>query len=142
MKLNKNEYSFKEQVSYFSNENIKKTRSLNLKLVHKIFDTINISLVVLIVILSFLSFNSQKEWSEFYRILSQTKIHNNNLIDYISKTEEFYINKLESSNTFKKTSPEDLFYIDKIEQKKENFFYEKILDIMNGLKNSKYQIGY
>ena len=142
MKLNKNEYSFKEQVSYFSNENIKKTRSLNLKLVHKIFDTINISLVVLIVILSFLSFNSQKEWSEFYRILSQTKIHNNNLVDYISKTEEFYINKLESSNTFKKTSPEDLFYIDKIEQKKENFFYEKILDIMDGLKNSKYQIGY
>ena len=135
MKLNKNEYSFKEQVSYFSNENIKKTRSLNLKLVH-------ISLVVLIVIFSFLSFNSQREWSEFYRILSQTKIHNNNLIDYISKTEEFYINKLESSNTFKKTSPEDLFYIDKIEQKKENFFYEKILDIMDGLKNSKYQIGY
>ena len=67
---------------------------LNLKLAHKIFDSINLSLLSLIFILSFLSFNSQREWTSIYNHLASTRSANNNLIDYISKTEEFYIKNL------------------------------------------------
>ena len=69
--------------------------------------------------------------------------NNNNLIDYISKTEEFYINELESLNYLKKTTPKDLIYLDRQNtQKKENFLIKKIKIIILGLKDSRYQIGY
>ena len=96
----------------------------------------------MIFILSFLSFNSQRKWSNTYKVLSETKSKNNNLIDYISKTEEFYLNKFESLNTLKKTTPSDLIYLDKINQKSENHFKKKIIKIIEGIKDSKYQKGY
>ena len=114
----------------------------NLKLIHKILDTVNVSLLTLIFVLSFISLNSQREWSNTYKILSKTKANNNNLIDYISKTEEFYINELESLNTLKKTTPKDLIYLKKITKKKENFVNKEIINIVNGLNDSRYQIGY
>ena len=43
---------------------------------------------------------------------------NNNLIDYISKTEEFYIGELESLNNYRKTKPKDLIYLDRISEEK------------------------
>ena len=68
---------------------------------------------------------------------------NNNLIDYISKTEEFYINAIESLNTFKKTTPKDLIYLDNlIIKKKNNNLEKKIKYIHDGLKDSNYQKGY
>ena len=115
----------------------------NSKLIHKILDSINISLIVLIFILSFLSFNSQKKWTTIYKNLSKTRSNNNNLIDYISKTEEFYINEIESLNTLKKTTPKDLIYLEKkINKQKENKLNKKIKNIQDGLKDSKYQRGY
>ena len=114
----------------------------SLKLIHNIFDIINISLLVSIFILFSLSFNSQRKWSAIYKILSKTKANNNNLIEYISKTEEFYISKLDSLNDFKKTTPKDLIYIDKIEEKKENYLKKEIKNIIGGFKDSRYQIGY
>ena len=114
----------------------------SLKLIHNIFDIINISLLVSIFILFSLSFNSQRKWSAIYKILSKTKANNNNLIEYISKTEEFYISKLHSLNNFKKTSPKDLIYIDKIEEKKETYFKKEIKNIIVGLKDSRFLIGY
>ena len=95
-----------------------------------------------IFILFSLSFNSQRKWSAIYKLLSKTKANNNNLIDYISKTEEFYISKLDSLNNFKKTTPKDLIYIDKIEEKKENYLKKEIKTIIVGLKDSRYQLGY
>jgi len=118
MKPYGNQLNFKKKVSYESKKNSEKIFIINIKLIHQIFDTINISLLVLIFTLFFLSFNSQRKWSNTYKNLSKTIAINNNLIDYISKIEEFYIGKLESLNIYKKTKPEDLIYLDKLQEKK------------------------
>ena len=86
--------------------------------------------------------DSQKKWSNTYKTLSKTRAVNNNLIDYISKTEEFYINELESLNTSRKTKPKDLIYIYKITEKKESFFKKNFRIFIEGLSDSKYQRGY
>ena len=114
----------------------------NIQLTHQIFNTINISLLVLISILFFLSLNSQRKWSNIYKTLSKTKAMNNNLIEYISKTEEFYIGELESLNTYRKTKPKDLIYLKRIEEKKESFFKKIFRSFIKGYDNSKYQRGY
>jgi len=113
-----------------------------IKLIHQIFDTINISLLVFIFILFFLSFDSQRQWSNTYKTLSKTRAINNNLIDYISKTEEIYISELESLNTYRKTKPEDLIYLDKIAEKKESLFKKNLSTFIKGFSDSKYQKGY
>jgi len=67
---------------------------------------------------------------------------NNNLIDYISKTEEFYIGELESLNTYRKTKPKDLIYLDRTSEKKESFFKKNFRSFIEGFRDSKYQRGY
>ena len=74
-------------------KNFEKIFILNTKLIHQIFDSINISILVLIFTLFFFSFDSQRKWSNTYLTLSKTREINNNLIDYISKIEEFYISE-------------------------------------------------
>ncbi len=132
----------KKKVSYHSKENSEKIFSLNIKLIHKIFDTINISLLVFIFILFFSSFNSQRKWSNTYKNLSKTKVINNNLIDYISNTEEVYIDQLESLKKFKKTKPKDLIYLDRILEKKESPFNKTFSYLIEGISDSRYQRGY
>ena len=133
---------FKKEVSYESQKNSEKIFKLNIQLIHQIFDSINISLLVLIFILFFLSFDSQRKWSNTYKTLSKTKAMNDNLIDYISKTEEFYISELESLNSYRKTKPKDLIYLDKISEKKESFFKKNFKSFIEGFSDSKYQRGY
>ena len=142
MKLYGREPNFKRKVSSQIQKNSEKISTLNIKLVHQIFDTINISFLVLIFTLLFLSFDSQRKWSNTYKILSKTKAINNNLIDYISKIEEFYISELESLNIYRKTKPEDLIYIDKLPEKKESLFKKNISSFIEGFSDSKYQRGY
>lgn len=143
MNINKNENSLKNNLYDANKITSKKIKFFNLKFIHRIFDSVNISLLILIFILSFLSFNSQRKWTNIYKNLAKTRANNNNLIDYISKTEEFYINKIDSLNTFKKTTPKDLIYLDKqITQNKNNYLNKKIKFIKDGLKDSKYQKGY
>jgi len=89
-----------------------------------------------------LSFNSQRKWSNTYKNLSKTKAINNNLIDYISKIEEFYISELESINTYRKTKPGDLIYLDKLSEKKESLFKKNLSSFIEGVIDSKYQSGY
>ncbi len=67
---------------------------------------------------------------------------NNNLIEYISKTEEFYIGKLESLNTYRKTKPKDLIYLERTAEKKESFFKKHFISVIKGFNDSKYQTGY
>ena len=67
---------------------------------------------------------------------------NNNLIDYISKIEEFYISELDSVDNYRKTKPGDLIYLDKISEKNESFFEKNIRSITEGINDSKYQRGY
>ena len=143
MNINKNENSLKNNLYDAEKITSKKIKFFNLKFIHRIFDSVNISLLILIFILSFLSFNSQRKWTSIYKNLLKTRANNNNLIDYISKTEEFYINEIESLNTFKKATPKDLIYLDKqITQNKNNYLNKKIKFIKDGLKDSKYQKGY
>ena len=133
----------KKKLSYESQKNSEKNISkLNIKLIHQIFDTINISFIVLIFTLFFLSLDSQRKWSNTYKTLSKTRAMNNNLIDYISHTEEFYISELESLNTYKKTKPKDLIYLDKVAEKKESFFGKNLIIFFEGFRDSKYQVGY
>ena len=142
MKTYGNQFDLKKKVFYRSHKNSEKISKLNIKLIHKIFNTINISLLVLIFTLFFLSFDSQRKWSNTYQTLSKTRAINNNLIDYISKIEEFYIFELDSLNTYRKTKPEDLIYLDKIEEKKENLFKKNFRSFIEGFLDSKYQGGY
>ena len=142
MKPNGNQLNFEKKVSYESKKKSEKISIFNIKLIHQIFDTINISLLVLIFTLFFLSFDSQRKWSNTYKILSKTRAINNNLIDYISKIEEFYISELESLNIYKKTKPEDLIYLDKLTEKKESTFKKNLNTFIEGFSDSKYQRGY
>ena len=97
---------------------------------------------MLISTLFFLSFDSQRKWSNIYKTLSQTRSINNNLIDYISKFEEFYISELESLNIYRKTKPQDLIYLDKLAEKKESLFKKNLDIFIEGFHDSKYQRGY
>jgi len=142
MKPYRNQFNSKKKVSYQSKKNSEKISILNIKLIHQIFDTINISLLGLIFTLYFLSFDSQRKWSNTYETLSKTRTINNNLIDYISKIEEFYISELESLNIYRKTKPEDLIYLDKLPKKKESLFKKNLNSFIEGFSDSKYQQGY
>ena len=132
----------KKKVSYERKQNSEKIFNFNIKLIHQIFNSINTSLLVLIFILFFLSLDSQSKWSNIYKNLSKTKAMNNNLNEYISKTEEFYIGELESLNTYRKTKPKDLIYLEKTAEKKESFFKKNFRIFLKGLSESKYQQGY
>ena len=134
--------NFKKIVSYESKRNSEKIFKLNIELIHQIFNTINISFLCLIFILFFLSLDSQRKWSNTYKSLSKIKAMNNNLIDYVSKTEEFYIGELESLNTYRKTKPKDLIYIDRTSEQKESFLKKIFRSLIKGISDSKYQRGY
>ena len=142
MKPYGNQLNLKKKVSYESKNNSEKTSIINIKLLHQIFDTINISLLLLIFTLFFLSFDSQRKWSNTFKTLSKTRTINNNLIDYISKIEEFYISELESISAYRKTKPEDLIYLNKLPEKKESLFKENLRSLIKGFSDSKYQRGY
>jgi len=142
MKPYGNQLNLKKKVSYESKKNSEKISIINIKLIHQIFDTINISLLILIFTLFFLSFDSQRKWSNTYKTLSKIRAINNNLIDYISKIEEFYISELESLNTYRKTKPKDLIYLERTAEKKESFFKKNFRIFIKGLNESKYQKGY
>ena len=142
MKPYGNQLNFKKKVAYETEKNSEEISIINIKLIHQIFDTINISLLVLIFTLFFLSFNSQRKWSNTYKNLSKTRAINNNLIDYISKIEEFYISEIESLNIYRKTKPEDLIYLDKIPEKKESLFKKNFRSFIEGFNSSEYQKGY
>ena len=142
MKPYGNQLNSKKKFYMKVKKNSEKISILNIKLIHQIFDTINISLLALISTLFFLSFDSQRKWSNTYKTLSKTRALNNNLIDYISKIEEFYIGELESLNIYRKTKPEDLIYLNKISVKEESLFKKNLRSFTEGFSDSKYQRGY
>ena len=86
MSIFENKNSLKKNIYKINQINSKNISVFNLKFIHKIFNSINISLIILISILSFLSFDSQRKWTRIYKNLAKTRLNNNNLIDYISKT--------------------------------------------------------
>ena len=142
MKPYGNQLNLNKKASYQTQKNQQKKSLVNIKLIHQLFDAINISLLVLIFTLCFLSFDSQRKWSNNYKSLSITRTFNNNLIDYISKIEEFYVGQLETLNIYRKTKPEDLIYINKISEKKESSLKKNLNSFIKGFGDSKYQRGY
>jgi len=142
MKPYGNQLNLNKKSSYQTQKNQQKKSLVNIKLIHQLFDAINISLLVLIFTLCFLSFDSQRKWSNNYKSLSITRTFNNNLIDYISKIEEFYVGQLETLNIYRKTKPEDLIYINKISEKKESSLKKNLNSFIKGFGDSKYQRGY
>ena len=142
MKPYEDKFYLKKKVLYEDKKNPEKKFIINIKLIHQISNAINISLSILIITLFFLSFDSQRKWSNTYKILSKTKTMNNNLIDYISKTEEFYISEIESQKIFKKTKPKDLIHLEKVVDKKQSFFQKNLKIFVKGLIDSKYYKGY
>jgi len=133
---------FKKKVSYERKKNSEKIFKFYIQLIHQIFNSINISFLVLIFTLFFLSLDSQRKWTNTYKTLSKTKAMNNNLNEYISKIEEFYIGELESLSTYRKTKPKDLIYLERTAEKKESFFKKNFRILKKGLNESKYQKGY
>ena len=139
----KNEDSLKSDISNIDIKNQQNTSLYNSRLLHKTFDSINFSLLILISILSFISLDSQRKWTSTYKILAKTRTHNINLIDYISKTEEKYINEFESIQNLKKTTPSDLIYLDrKMPKIRKDNLSEKIKYIQKGLIDSNFSKGY
>ena len=132
----------KKKETFYSQKNSEKSFKSNIQLIHQIFNTINISFCVLIFILFFLSLDSQRKWSNIYKTLSKTKAMNNNLIEFISKTEEVYIGELESLTAYRKTKPKDLIYLARTVEKKESFFKKSFRSFIRGFNDSKYQRGY
>ena len=131
----------KKNIQNIDNKNITlKTKLLNLKISHKIIDYFNLSLFCLIIIYSFIAFNSQKEWTELYSALIKTRLINNELNGYISKTEEYFLNEFEIKDEFKKATSKDLIYLEKIIKKENNKF--SILNFVAGLRDGHYQRGY
>ena len=132
----------KKKVLNESQKNSEIISKLNIQLIHQIFNTINSSLLVLIFTLFFVSLESQRKWSNTYKNLSKTKLMNNNLNEYIAKTEEFYIGELESLKIYRKTKPKDLIYLEKTSEKKESLFKKNFKIFIEGLDDSRYQMGY
>ena len=130
--------------NYFLNKNSKKfniqSKLLSLNVSHKILDYFNLSLFSLITIYSFIAFNSQREWTEFYSSIMEMRLINNDLNGYISKTEEYFLNEVDIKDQFKKATSKDLIYLKKTSE----ILNRKFLfsDFLDGLQDGKYQRGY
>ena len=109
----------------------------------KIIDRLNISIIILILFLSFISLNSQRKWTILYSSMLDIRNKNNNIIDYISKTEQYLLNEIEHQNNIKKTNPDDLIYLTKTKEKKrKNFLSLVAKEMIKGFDDSRYQRGY
>tara|TARA_Y100000589_G_scaffold80143_1_gene73892 strand:- start:502 stop:852 length:351 start_codon:yes stop_codon:yes gene_type:complete len=109
----------------------------------KIIDRINISIIILILFLSFISLNNQRKWTIFYSSMLEIRNKNNNVFDYISNTEQYFLNEIENQTNIKNTNPDDLIYLIKTKEKEGiNFFSKAVIDMSKGFHNGKYQRGY
>ena len=116
---------------------------INARIHCKIIDRLNISIIILILFLSFISLSSQRKWTILYSSMLDIRNKNNNIIDYISKTEQYLLNEIEHQNNIKKTNPDDLIYLTKTREKKRiNFLSFVAKEMIIGFDDGKYQRGY
>ena len=116
---------------------------INASIYCKIIDRLNIPIIILILFLSFISLNSQRKWTIFYSSMIEIRNKNNNIIDYISKTEQYLLNEIEHQNHIKKTNPDDLIYLTKTKEKKRiNSLSLVAKEMFKGFDDGKYQRGY
>ena len=116
---------------------------INARNYFKIINRLNISIIILILLLSFISLNNQRKWTMFYSSMIDMRNKNNNIIDYISKTEQYLLNEIEHQSNIKKTNPDDLIYLTKSKEKKRiNFLSLVAKGMIKGFDDGKYQRGY
>ena len=116
---------------------------INSKIFCKAVDCVNISIISLILFLLLISLNNQRKWTMFYSSMIEIRNKNNNIIDYISNTEQYFLNEIENHNNIKNTNPDDLIYLIKNDEKEgTNFFSKVVKDIRKGFRNGNYQRGY
>ena len=109
----------------------------------KIIDHLNVSIIILTLFLYLVSLNSQRKWTLYYTSMIETRNKNNNIIDYISKTEQYFLNEIEHQQNIKKTKPDDLIYLIKTKEKKRiNFLFLVAKEMIKGFDNGRYQRGY
>tara|TARA_Y100000589_G_scaffold63421_1_gene54709 strand:- start:4634 stop:5092 length:459 start_codon:yes stop_codon:yes gene_type:complete len=135
--IHKDNLFFNEKRNFY-----KKKSSQNIFL-DKLFNRINYTIIILIFFFSFISIDAQGKWTDFYVSLIETRTFNNNLIDMISQTEEFYLREIELEDIFKNTTSRDLIYLNEPRENYKNYFFDSIYkNIIEGLKDSNYQMGY
>ena len=79
----------------------------------------------------------------YYSSMIELRDKNNNIIDYISKTEQYFINEIDHHHNLKKTNPDDLIYLIKTkEREKTNLLYLVFKEMSKGFVEGKYQRGY
>ena len=116
---------------------------INAKIYCKIINLLNISMISLILFLSFISLNNQMKWTIFYSSIVELRNKNNNIIDYISKTEQYFLNEIDHHHNLKKTNPDDLIYLIKTREKEKiNFLSLVVKEIRKGFDDGRYQRGY
>ena len=115
----------------------------NARIYCKKIDRLNISIIILILFLSFISLSSQRKWTILYSSMVDIRNKNNNIIDYISKTEQYFLSEIDYHHNIKKANPDDLIYLLKIkENEKTNFLSLVVKEIGRGFNDGKYQRGY
>ena len=113
------------------------------KIYYKIINFLNISIIFLILFLSFISLNNQRKWTMFYSSMIELRNKNNNIIDYISKTEQYFLNEIDHQHNIKKTNPDDLIYLIKTKEKEKiNLLSLLVREIRKGFDDGRFQIGY
>ena len=116
---------------------------INTMIYCKIIDRLNISIVFLILILSFISLNTQRKWTMFYSSMIELREKNNNITEYISKTEQYFLNEIDHKDNIKRTNPDDLIYLLKTKEiERMNFFSYVLKEITRGFDYGRYQKGY
>jgi len=109
----------------------------------EIINRLNISIIILILVFSFISLNSQSKWTMFYSSMIELRNKNNNIIDYISRTEEYFLNEIDHKDYIKKTNPDDLIYLQKTKSKERiNFLSLAFKEMTRGFDDGRYQKGY
>ena len=116
---------------------------INAKIYCKIINLLNRSMISLILFLSFISLNNQMKWTIFYSSIVELRNKNNNIIDYISKTEQYFLNEIDHQHNIKKTNPDDLIYLIKTKEKMRiNFLSSVFKEMSRGFDDGRYQKGY
>ena len=109
----------------------------------KLIDGLNISIISLIFFLSFISLNTQSNWTMFYSSMIEIRNKNNNINDYISKTEQYFLNEIMNQDEIKNANPDDLIYLLKTKEKERSNSLSLVLEEMTkGFNDGKYQHGY
>ena len=79
----------------------------------------------------------------FYSSMIELREKNNNITEYISKTEQYFLNEIDQKDNIKRANPDDLIYLLKTKEKEKiNFFSTVFKEIIKGFHDGRYQKGY